>query len=149
LLERHLGRSWALVGSVTAGYSQSRRDGAVSSLDAELSTALGVRWIVNPRGGVQISPLVALAAGWSRAYARMGSSRTRLETYSTSVVVGVVLERELAEGLFLRLESPLVDAGYHWGRQATTLAGTTEDDELAGLGARLALAPSLQLRLRF
>jgi hypothetical protein len=148
-LERRVNESWALVANVMATYDEARENGAIRSLSTGLGVSAGARWILNPGGTVEVSPVATFDGRWSRADARDPSWRTRVTSYSANLVLGLVLERELTDSLFLRLESPIVEAGYRWGDMASSWDGVVDRSEIAGYGATLALAPSIQLRMVF
>ncbi|MDB4975699.1 MAG: hypothetical protein JWN48_4040 [Myxococcaceae bacterium] len=123
--------------------------------------ALGLRWVLNPGGVVEISP--ALQVGIHGAAVDHVASnvktdgdgvvqadRSELKSRGVDGRVGLVLERVLLANLFLRFEAYFARAGYDHHESHTQLAlGGREHAKQDAVGATFGFAPSLQLRLVF
>lgn len=161
-LERRLSeRSWFVLG-VSGSVWRDREDVPDGSAGygrydtRALSVTAGVRRAVSRAGApVEVSVVVAALAGVndgerrldSRYAAASTSSVTRDETsWSAGAQVGLALERELTDGLSVRVASPLLRASYSRGSIRET---GKPDARSSAAGVTAALAPTLELRLQF
>jgi hypothetical protein len=118
-----------------------------------LGGGVGVRWVLNPGGVVELSPALLLGMHGGRVNQYVGSVRetngisymTRYDEVSLGVDgrLGIVLERALLPNLHLRFEAYFLRGGYD--RFASRTNGVITRHARAGLG--WGLAPSLVLRL--
>jgi hypothetical protein len=156
LLERQLSRSLALMIDGSASYTSSESSTSdLSNTSSNLGVGLGLRWLLNPDGAVEVSIAATLSGYWSTwDYWLMDLSSSKLDVYSYTVSagVGLVLERKLLDNLYLRLESNLVRLGYSWFEYKNTWVDTrvvSSKSSSHSFNAGVALSPSIQLRLTF
>jgi hypothetical protein len=161
-LERRVSpRSWAVLG-LSGAVSRSRQDIPEGDLGIsrndyrQLTIAAGLRRVVTrSTAPVEVS-MVFLAQGGVFDAERRFESRIPLVTpavgsedttrWFAGAQIGIALERELTEGIALRVASPLVGARY--GRGSTRVPGQP-DVGSNDFSAGVSLAPSLELRLLF
>jgi hypothetical protein len=157
-LERRLSdRTWLVVGG-NGTMQRFREDEAISSYSYPrddsryLAVTGGVRRILTRPGAVVQVSLVALGMAGvvdlDRRYVDYyGVSTSTAETsWYAGANAGIALDRELTDGLSLRVASPLLDATYSWSRRDVTGAARQHS---SGLSVSALLAPRLELRLAF
>lgn len=156
-LERRLSdRSWLFV-NVSGWIQQERADVPAGSSgytrdDDRLVTAnVGLRRTLTARRApVEVSTVVGAHGGFDdseRRYTSYGSSTRATETtWFTGASLGIALQRELTDGLALRLSTPLVFATYH---EATQRPAGQPRTTATGLTLALTIAPQLELVLFF
>jgi Outer membrane protein beta-barrel domain len=114
----------------------------------------GLRWVVNPGGVVEVSPLLTLGYSRYRSKDQLSDSEPRGDRSQRSSVfdaqLGLVFERRLMEQLYLRLASSVLQLSRSHTRSDSHTDGglsTLRDDESTSVG--LAFSPSIELRLTF
>lgn len=177
-LEYQLLEQLALLAQARASFGYLRRDNYPAGFlapearyDYGAGVAAGARYIMNPGGLVELSFLGALSADYLgrrevyiiESFTSAGAAEeTKTVAYSNLVdvglQVGLALERELIEGVWLRLQSSLVRAALNFGLVESEVTGpngdttTTAADERPwqlGADVGVALSPSLELRMQF
>jgi hypothetical protein len=118
-----------------------------------LGGGIGVRWVLNPGGVVELSPALLLGVHGGRVNEDIDSVTdsngvpymTRYDEVSlgTDARFGIVLEHALLPNLHVRFEAYFLRAGYD--RFASRTNGVISRNVRMGLG--WGLAPSLMLRL--
>lgn len=165
LAERRLSERLFLTFQVDGsyGWDESPTRPGLFTRQANLDGALGVRGVLNPRGVIEVSWFTSAGATYRSSETHTavvvwnpttGSSQEEARVlhgrgFGVGAVVGLVLERELVDGLALRLSSSVV--GLHYGLASATTStpdGSTNEDR-RGLDFGLSLNPSLQLRFAF
>jgi hypothetical protein len=163
-LERRLSaRDWLVLG-VNGSYARDRQDlvpGRAGVKKSDLNTlavAVGLRHVLTPAGApVDVSFDVLANAGATRwkgdaAYYDSGAAGAIADAsfdesvWRAGATFGIAVERELTSALSLRVATPIVGAWYGETRSEITGQPTLEGEDL---GAGLALAPRLELRLAF
>jgi len=138
-----------------------------SRFDWSAGGALGCRFIVNPKGPVEFSllgiPYVDYQGGRTR-YVNNPSDPNNSQTTTLQtgylvggVQLGVAVEKELLENLYLRLQTSVLDFNGRWGFMDTKYTGANVQptDAVAKpptqvrVAADLNIAPALEIRLRF
>jgi hypothetical protein len=155
-IERRLSENtWLAVG--VFGSVESTRVRPASALFSSPSESdsragavtLGLRQIVTPAGSpLSVSVLVLGSAAATRTTYDYPSPGDRQEERATAfgASVGLAVDRELTQGLSLRVATSLAQATWSSARLERTGAQTERAD---GFAAGVALAPSLELRLAF
>lgn len=158
-LERRLSdRNWLALG-LSGLVSRQRADvpagasGVTRDDERALYVSMGLRRVVTRRRApVEVSGLVYVEGGIVDAERTFVASIPSLNSsqdvtgWVAGAGAGISLERELTEGLSLRVASPLISARY--GHNQVRQAGQpTVNASTVGVAA--VLAPSLQLRLAF
>lgn len=166
LVERRLSEQLFLTFQGAASYGASQDD-----LDAELRThflslqgAFGVRRLFNPRGVVEVSWFGNAGVGYtnaeSRFYASTFDSSTgmytattlqifRSHTFTVGAATGLTLERQLIEGLALRLSSSILGVSYGLGASTATIGDSNTDRQNHQVDVGLRFSPSIELRYAF
>lgn len=168
----------ALLGQAQLGFSYMRSENSATSFalpearyDYGVDLAGGARYCLNPGGLVELSLFGVLYAGYvgQRAVYIAQNTTVAGAAEETKTVVylnaidaglraGLVLERELIEGVTLRLQTSLVRIGGSFGIYDAELTGpdgstvaTDPDDRpwQVGVDAGVELSPTLELRFRF
>jgi hypothetical protein len=151
-LERRLSDSnWLVLGvDGTVGDEEQELSGGVGTARSEyrrVALDLGLRHVLTRRGAVVDVSVLALAVGGYQAQHRTGWSVPDQDNSSWLLGgnVGLAVDRELTEGLSLRVATPI--AGVAWERTLAEISG----ESLRGhrLTAGVFLAPRLELRLAF
>jgi hypothetical protein len=151
-LERRLSDSSWLVLGLDGTISDREQDAAGGGEKSRqeyrrLALDLGVRRVVTRPGAVVDFSLLAVAMGGYQEQLRTGSTLPDQEDSSWYVGgnVGFAVDRELTEGLSVRIATPV--AGVTWQKIRTKVS----DEILNGheLTAGVFLAPRLELRLAF
>lgn len=157
-LERRLSDQTWLVAGVFGSVQRNRADLATGSSgtardDARtLSFTGGVRRVLTRSGGIVQASLVALGeAGIGDGERRdVDFSGTSVASDATSWFVGanagIALDRELTDGVSLRIASPLLGASYRWSMVDEVGAPRRH---ASGLYVSALLAPRLELRMAF
>jgi hypothetical protein len=151
-------RTWLVVGAYGSVQRFRSDDPAVDSYgiprndSRQLALTLGVRRILTRPGAmVQVSLLALGEAGVGDAdrrtvYFSGVSTSTDETTWNVGADAGIALDRELTDGLSLRVASPLLGARYSWSVVDAT--GTARRHS-SGFSVDALLAPRLELRLAF
>lgn len=152
-LERRLSeRSWMLL-RVSGSVQRERADvpagssGYTRDDDRQLTASVGVRHaLTGRRAPVEVSTVVGVHGGYDDAERRVttsgGFARESETTAFAGASFGIALQRELTDGLALRLSTPLLFATYSEGTQRT--AGQPKSTS-TGLTAAMTIAPQLEL----
>jgi hypothetical protein len=132
---------------------------------ADAGLSVGLRYVINPGGIVEVSPLFNVALGYSYSGPQKDYEQTTTtDSASTSVgtSVGIALERQLLPNLYVRVATTLFAASYQWGSvHYNSVGGSAVDsygnvvnttavntrNSTASLHAGLSVSPSLSLRL--
>lgn len=157
LVEYRSSPSWAWAFMLDGSYASSSQSGE-SSTDTRLQASVGGRYIFNPGGVVEVSGLVLLfgsSRDSEREYREDDTSSELTTDTSESLggglALGLVLERELMEQMWVRVGSQLARASYQ--RDTTTFNeatfGESSTDPTTTIRAGVAVVPSLALRLSF
>ena len=120
-----------------------------AEITTEVGGSLGARWIINPDGIVEVSPSVQLDASWRRERGGSHENPRRYTTLTYGMSLGLVLEYQLLEQLFLRLNSPIMAARIGSGTRLTGRDESQDKRETTEYFAGLSLAPTLQIRFLF
>jgi hypothetical protein len=164
-LERVLGdRTWLVFG-VSASGTREKYDlpASASSLPAGASgtlrdqdsasgaAAVGLRGVVTPPGGfVAVSWLASFEAGFTHISQTVASASgdlsDRYDLRFVGGVLGLAVERALAERLALRLATPIARVQYGTTEQRSQMGDVTKGT-ITGLA--VVVAPRLELRLYF
>jgi len=150
---------WLLL-SVSAGYGSQTTPSAglgsnSSNLDREdtgksIGGFVGLRHIFTDQQVVEVSGWLGIGGSWSESktsytatYPLTGLTSTNRWS-SISALAGLAFDRRLLEGMYLRLNLSVLQAGRSWGlaRQSQT-----PDVESSGTNLGLRLAPALELRM--
>ncbi|MFZ5438352.1 MAG: hypothetical protein ACOZQL_00020 [Myxococcota bacterium] len=162
-VERRLGeRSWLMFQAAVGYTGQTLRDSGSNRLFTA-NGRVGARYVLNPHGLIEVSWYGAAHVAW-RSW-NSGSLQmafdpqtntvgTELTTYkstglSIGAVTGVVLERELIEGLALRLSTSILGASYssNWAQVSNNVSLQQASGDGVDVGLRF--SPSLELRYSF
>ena len=133
LAERRIGHEVWLLARLTGYYHKT--SGGVRTGGGE--GALGLRYVFTPDEPFQFSTFGAAALAY-RGQRVVGADS---DAWQGSVFGGVAVERELIEGLGLRLSTVLAKAGY--------VRETSNGYEYAEWNAQLRFNPSLEMRFAF
>ncbi|MCU0661897.1 MAG: hypothetical protein MUC50_06170 [Myxococcota bacterium] len=169
LLEKQLSDQLALTFDVSGTYSHRNKSGEPEggwySMNFKhiygANASVGIRWIFNPGGPVEVSGLASIAgivtggkgeyrdsadgADAEDGYVVLDSEFTN---YALGGNIGIAFERKLMDHLFLRLQTNLLAASWGSGTEQWEQADGSfrkEKDSLFNIG--LAFAPAIQLRL--
>jgi hypothetical protein len=157
-LERQLSRRTWLAFGLRGAFRRDREDPDPATLDSpatdyrNLSVMGGVRRLVTPGSAPVAVSLLALAnigVGWSKAEYEdySGGSRTEQRTgWTAGAELGLAVERELTDGLSLRVATPLAKLSWGWYRMRTD---GESPREAHGVTLEAAVVPRLELRLAF
>ena len=166
MVERRLTHRLWLLATVLGGYAATDQDvevtggldGAVplSGDTVHYGGALGARWVVTPDSPFRFSLLLTAGASHQRSdYESTDLEAVPAGTYQgrTTLIgaqAGVALDRELIDGLGVRLAATVARAGWSTSRSVTD-AGSLgrSDSESEGYTAELTLSPSFELRFSF
>ncbi|HET9956011.1 MAG TPA: hypothetical protein VFQ61_16005 [Polyangiaceae bacterium] len=126
-----------------------------------LGVDVGVRWIANPGGAVEVGLYHGLRHQWAwstrqerqiefieAGNPQFGNAETSSKTYGAEFATGLVVERELIPHLWLRIQSSLLSARYEKTRFERTTSeprSTFTSGESLDLGIRI--NPMLKLRV--
>jgi hypothetical protein len=161
-IERALGpRDWLLINLGGAYLSETTDVGAppgygtskVESTSKYASALLGLRHVYTNNRVVDVSGWIGagVTGSWLEikgSYDYPGATpMTQKKSMSgLAAQVGLTLDRQLLEGLWVRLDVPLLAAAHSWG---TTRSPGTPDRDDSSTMMGLAIRPSLQLRMVF
>lgn len=165
LIERRLGARTFLLFQLAGGYSswRSTTDADSSSRQFNLDGQLGVRHVFNPGGVVELSWYGSARAGWQSFDAQLRTQTldpstgtlspdlvtTHARGLSVGAATGLVLERELLEGLALRLSSSVL--GFSFGTSSFESVGNFPVQPGGGQSFDIGLrfSPTVELRYAF
>jgi hypothetical protein len=159
-LERRVGdRTWLVLGW-TGSVNRTSADppspqssfAVITKDDTEVaSVSAGLRRVVTGPGAiVDVSLQATVEGGYFHEVQRLTApDGTETETHFTggytAVNGGIAVERELTNGLAVRISTPLVSAS--WSKVTTSDAAASRHGESSGVA--LTLAPRIELRLAF
>jgi opacity protein-like surface antigen len=171
LLEAELTQRLRLGVGLSGSYTSSReRDGREDARQprsypkkvAGAAAAVSLRWIVNPEGVVQVSPLISLGGNWATAKGVSSDFVPATDTepayyleadsdgYGVDARFALVLEHALLPQLYLRFESHFVRLSYSKIEAVTDAeSGPRTKESLSQTSFALGWYPVLQLRLTF
>ncbi len=115
------------------------------ALGAEV--ALGLRYLFNPRGAVEVSVFGGLSLSWADVDMKTDSEEWTNRTLSCGLVAGLSLERRLLDNLSLRLQTTI--GNVYYSSVESEIGGTPGTTRISQLRGGIALTPGLQLRLTF
>jgi hypothetical protein len=95
---------------------------------------------------VDVSLLALATASGSSGQTDFGSQQSKYAAVGLGAELGLAVERELRDGLSLRVATPLVGLAWDWQRVENAGAAPVRVDYLR---ADIALAPRLELRMAF
>ncbi len=167
LVERQLTKHLCLLFDVAGSYTTWDSDNSDpiveyrSSKSALVNATIGLRWIFNPSGIVEVSGIMSVGALWNYDNVEQQVASTdeygELEylkedshghLYSGGLEFGLALERKLLDNLFLRFQSSVVCAYYGQGNYTTSVPeGSTGTQTSKRFDIALAFSPMIQLRL--
>lgn len=165
LIERRIGNHTWVQFQLDGTYASSQDDEEewLSARRVDLDASLGLRRVFNPGGVIEVSYWGALGAGYANSLSHSRYTTTyyypssssdewvidRSHSFSIGATVGLAFERELTEGLFLRLSSSLLGAS--WAQVARTVTTNGVDAESSSHETDLGLrfSPALEVRYRF
>ncbi len=151
-IERRVGDATWLGFQLGGHYSDFRPEYGQDSEQGGLSAQLGVRHVLNPKGLVEVSLWGAATADyWTISYPspseQVPDAISSGRGFTVGVVGGLALERELVQGLALRLSSSVAQA--HWGKTFEWTSGSDFRHTSESGSVSLAFAPMLELRYAF
>lgn len=161
LIERRLSERLFLTfnGGVAYGGSQSETYSAVSSRSFSFDVAAGLRGIFNPGGVVEVSAFGSVGASYVNFEYRslftltdsMGMQvqtpqATRGNSYTVGGAAGLTLERELIDGLALRLSSSVIGFSFSGASSSVTVQDNTTTNDTRGGDVGLRFSPAIELR---
>ncbi|MDP2272366.1 MAG: hypothetical protein Q8K32_16645 [Archangium sp.] len=165
LVERRLSERLFLTFQAAATYGANQDDTAseLKGHNLNLAGAFGVRRVFNPRGVIEVSWFGNAGVGYtnneSRGFSLSFDAATasyvqtlniyRSHTFSVGAVTGLTLERELIEGLALRLSSSIIGFSYGQGKATTTTPETKVDRKNHVVDVGLRFSPTIELRYAF
>jgi hypothetical protein len=126
-----------------------------------VGAALSLRWVLNPKDALQVSPLVALGGQYSMAKGLQSTYVPSTDTEESSYLsadghghgvdarLGLVFEYALLPQLFLRLESHFLRVGYEKTDAVTKVAGERQHERANSTSLAFGWLPILQLRFAF
>lgn len=151
LIERRIAHPLWLIGRLRGGYDRTVHEdngyvGRAESLSGE--GAIGLRVVFTPDDPFQFSTFGLLGVGYARSRyepSTVGEARA----WNAGLDLGFALDRELIEGLGLRLGVVVGEVGYASARTSYFDGLTTRDGESSTWSAALSLSPSIELRYSF
>lgn len=146
-VERRLsGSTWLVLGAA-GSFTRFDQDSA-GYTDARLAVKGGVRRLLTQEGALADVSLTVLGmARGSWGDMDLGPSPSSEATgWGLGAELGLAVERELRDGLSLRVATPLMNASWDWQRTKTSGAEAVSASSIA---ADVAIAPRLELRLAF
>lgn len=162
LVERRLSERLFLTFQVEGsyGWNESPASPGLFTRQAGLDAALGVRGVLNPRGLIEVSWFANAGATYRSSETHTavavwdpttGASQQEARAIlgrgvGVGAVAGLVLERELVDGLALRLSSSIVGLSYGLGSATTSTPDGSTVEDRRGLDVGLSFSPTLQLR---
>jgi len=167
MLERRLTRPLWLMAKAIAGYSTTDQAGATFGTTTELPPihgttalvggALGVRYVFTPDAPFQFSTFTTVGAshqgsGYAPKGKTPGFEGAKYDASNNTVAaqLGIAIDRELIEGLGLRLSTIVGYAGWSKATQEVDLGpGEPKKQESEGFLGGVTLAPSIELRFSF
>lgn len=166
LLERRVAERLFLTfqGAASYGASQDDTNADLKGHLLDLEGALGVRRVFNPGGVIEVSWFGNAGFGYTNSESRYLTTSydsttgaftlttlqiIRSHTFSVGAVTGITLERQLIEGLALRLSSSIVGVSYGLGATTATTPDTKTDRQTHQFDAGLRFSPSIELRYAF
>ncbi len=162
LIERRIGEhTWVqfqLDGSYAS--SQDEENEWLSARKVDLDASLGLRRVFNPDGVIEVSYWGALGVGYANylshslysiPYPEPREDRfiSRSHSFSIGATVGLAFERELTEGLFLRLSSSFLGASWAQIHSTQTTNGVDSESSSHETDIGLRFSPALEIRYRF
>jgi len=152
-LERRLSDTlWLTMGfsgSVSTLDDQASLDNGATIVTDTLSTevALGLRYLFNPRGAVELSVFGGLSLAYGDSTWKSDSEDWTNRTLSYGLVAGLALERRLMDNLYLRFQTTMGNVFY--SSVETKIDGTAGTTNTSQFRGGIALSPGIQLRLTF
>lgn len=146
-LERRLGAATWILLSLQGAHSRiDAEDGSTTNAFGALG--LGIRRHLWSVGDARLSGYASLGAHFSRLENGDSGDSDYFNRRGGNVSVGATVDYELAEGLDLRLSTPLVVASH--SRMKTTFSyDEVSAVKLRETAAQVTLSPSLELRVHF
>jgi hypothetical protein len=151
-VERRVGDATWLGFQLGGRYGSSSTEDSRGSESGGLYAQLGVRHVLNPKGLVEVSLWGAASADyWTGSYPspseQVPDAVHSGRGFSLGLVGGLALERELVQGLALRLSSSVAQA--NWGKTMDWASGSDLRSTSEFGSVSLAFAPMLELRYAF
>lgn len=151
-IERRVGDATWLGLQLGGNYGSSHPEDSRGWEYGSLYAQVGVRHVLNPKGLVEVSLWGAASASyWSGAYPNPSEQEPDAvhssRAFSLGLVGGLALERELIQGLALRLSSSVAQASWNKTLDWTSRADLRRAVESTSVS--VAFAPMLELRYAF
>lgn len=165
LIERRLSARTFLLFQLSGGYGswQSTTDADSSSRQFSVDGQLGVRHVFNPHGLIEVSWYGSARAGYQSIEAQLRTQSLdpstgmlspdllalRGRSFSVGAATGLVLERELVEGLALRFSSSVLGLSFSSSSSETVGNFAVQPNGGRSFDVGLRFSPTLELRYAF
>ncbi|MBI5543521.1 MAG: hypothetical protein HY901_06500 [Deltaproteobacteria bacterium] len=166
LIERRVSQPLFLTFQASASYGEGKNEVSpeLTAHQLELDGELGFRHVLNPRGLVEISWFATAGVRYANVESRslvgvynqsppydvtMTLRVSRGHSFAVGVVAGLAVERELIEGLALRLSAGILGASYGLSSFNDWTSAEAADYRVHEFDLGLRFIPSLALRYAF
>jgi hypothetical protein len=152
-LERRLSENLWLTMGMAGNFSMADDDKGVSIGNTIVSkaftgeVALGVRYIFNPKGAVEISAFGGLSFLYGTQTLKSDTDEWNNRALSGGIIAGLAIERQLLKNLYLRLHTTI--GNVYFATVSSEVEDTGETNDVSQFRGGISLTPGIQLRLTF